>query len=65
MYIPRIRRITDAIATIQQQDPDTALTWHVIQHLIQSGKLTARKFGNAWLINLDELYRLFKKGGQK
>lgn len=39
-------------------DPDTVITRHFIESLIHSGQLTALKYGDAWLVNLDELYLL-------
>ncbi len=44
------------------QDPQTVINWKLVKRLIKEGKLTAMKFGNAWLINLDEFYGFFKKG---
>ena len=37
---------------------DTVITRHFIESLIHSGQLTALKYGDAWLVNLDELYLL-------
>ena len=62
MYIPRLRRINDVIAEIKAQDPQTVINWKLVKRLIKEGKLTTMKFGNAWLINLDEFYGFFKKG---
>lgn len=62
MYIPRLRKINDVIAEIKAQDPQTVINWKLVKRLIKEGKLTAMKFGNAWLINLDEFYGFFKKG---
>ncbi len=62
MYIPRLRKINDVIAEIKAQDPQTVINWKLVKRLIKEGKLTAMKFGNAWLINLDEYYGFFKKG---
>ena len=39
-------------------DPNTVITRHFIESLIHSGQLTALKYGDAWLVNLDELYLL-------
>lgn len=39
-------------------DPDTVITRHFIESLIHSGQLTALKYVDAWLVNLDELYLL-------
>lgn len=56
MYIPRLRRISDVINEMKKADPDSIITYYTIIKLIEVGKLTALKYGNAWLINLDELY---------
>ena len=56
MYIPRLRRISDVINEMKKADPDSIITYYSIIKLIEVGKLTASKYGNAWLINLDELY---------
>ncbi len=56
MYIPRLRRISDVINEMKKADPDSIITHYTIIKLIEVGKLTALKYGNAWLINLDELY---------
>ena len=56
MYIPRLRRISDVINEMKKADPDSIITYYSIIKLIEVGKLTAMKYGNAWLINLDELY---------
>ena len=65
MYIPRIRRITDVLTEIKKQDPETDLTWKLVKRLIKDKRLTAMKFGNSWLINLDEFYGFFRTGGKK
>lgn len=65
MYIPRIRRINDVLTEIKKQDPETDLTWKLVKRLIKDKRLKAMKFGNSWLINLDEFYGFFRKGGKK
>lgn len=56
MYIPRLRRISDALKEIKKNDPDTVLTRHFIEKLIHKNEISVLKYGDAWLINLDELY---------
>ena len=56
MYVPKLRRISDTLKEIKEKDPDTVLTRHFIEELIHSNEITALKYGDAWLINLDELY---------
>ena len=60
MYIPKLRRINDVIKQIRADDEQAEISWYLIQHLIKTGKLTAMKLGNSWLINLDELYDFFR-----
>ena len=59
MFIPRLRRIEQAIKKIKEFDKDTELNWRIIQQLVKTGVITSVKIGNAWLINIDELYSLF------
>ena len=56
MYIPRLRRISDTLNEIKSLDPQSVLTRHFIEELIHKKEITALKYGDAWLINLDELY---------
>ena len=65
MIIPRIRRINDVIREMKEKDPGTEVSWEMIQTLIKKGKITTKKFGNAWLINIDEFYQFFTKGDKK
>ena len=62
MIIPRIRRINDVIKEMKEKDPETEVSWEMIKTLIKTGKITTKKFGNSWLINLDEFYSFFTKG---
>ena len=62
MYIPRLRRINDVVAEIKEQDPESNITYRVIKELIAAKEITSMKYGNAWLINLDELYAYFSEG---
>lgn len=63
LYIPRLRRISDTLTEMKWQDPDTVVTRHFIVDLIRRKEITAMKYGDAWLINSDELYGYFS--GQK
>ena len=58
MYIPRLRRINDVIKEMKKADPESIITHCAIMKLIECEKITAMKYGNAWLINLDELYHV-------
>lgn len=59
MYIPRFRRIEQVLKEIKETDPNTELSWKMIKQLIENGAITQKKLGNAWLINIDELYSIF------
>ena len=59
MYIPRLRYISDAVKEIRETDPESPITYDLIRNLIEDGKITKMKYGNAWLVNMDELYYLF------
>ena len=56
MYLPRLRRISDVIKEMRAQDEDTVITRHIIEELIHKRELSALKYGDAWIVNLDELY---------
>ena len=58
MYLPRLRRISDVVKEVKRADPESVITYCAIMKLIECGKITAMKYGNAWLINLDELYHV-------
>lgn len=64
MYIPRLRRINDVLAEMKKRDPKTALKWRTVQYMIKQGAIISIKFGDAWLINIDELYNYFTKAGK-
>lgn len=56
MYVPRLRRIETVLKEIKQTDPKSVISrWFIIQ-LIRSEEITPLKYGDAWLINTDELY---------
>lgn len=63
MYVPRLRRMSDAIKELRQSDPASALTPHFLESLIYSQQLTQLKYGYAWLVNLDELYAYLTADG--
>lgn len=56
MYIPRLRRISDVLKEVKAADPQTVISRWFIVHLIRSRETTSLKFGDAGLINTDELY---------
>lgn len=56
MYVPRLRRIDSVLKEIKAADPKSVISrWFIIQ-LIRSKEITPLKYGDAWLINTDELY---------
>lgn len=60
MYIPRLRKKENVIKEVKAKDENSALTYNLLFKLTQMGKITQIKYGNAMLINLDELYDFFK-----
>ena len=45
---------------MRESDPESVITYALIKELIKQKKLTAMKYENAWLVNLDELYFYFR-----
>lgn len=56
MYIPRLRKIDVVLKDMKQADPDTVISRFFITKLLREGKITPLKYGDAWVVNLDELY---------
>lgn len=46
-------------------DPDSPVSWYFLRELCKKGKITTLKYGNSWLINVDELYAFFQGGGER
>ena len=65
MYIPRLRKRENVIKEIKKIDPNTALTGYLIERLTKENKITKIKYGNAWVLNLDELFDYFHKKDEK
>ena len=59
MYMPRLRRIDTVLKTMKQVDPDTVVTRYFITTLLREEKITPLKYGDAWVVNIDELYGFF------
>ncbi len=64
MYIPKLRKIPQVVKEIKSRDKNSAVTDYLIYELIRKGEISQIKYGNAWLINLDELYNFFTKKEQ-
>lgn len=56
MYIPRLRKIDAVLKDMKQADPDTVVSRFFIIKLLREGKITPLKYGDAWVVNIDELY---------
>ena len=65
MYIPKLRKKEQIIKEIKKIDPNTAITGYLINTLIKNGSLSKVEYGNAHLINLDEIADFFTKKEQK
>ena len=59
MYLPRLRKISDAIHEIRRFDGECALSAFFIHQLIRKGKISSLLYGDALLVNLDELFAFF------
>lgn len=55
MTTPRMRTAPGALAIIQQQDPDTAVTLHYLRRLIKTGAIPCVPVGRKKLVNVDKL----------
>ncbi len=56
MYIPRLRKIDAVLKEMKQSDSDTVISRFFITKLLRDGKITPLKYGDAWVVNIDELY---------
>lgn len=56
MYIPRLRKIDAVLKDMKQADPDTVVSQYFITKLLRDGQITPLKYGDAWVVNIDELY---------
>ena len=54
--MPRLRRIDTVLKAMKQADPDTVITRYFITTLLQESTITPLKYGDAWVVNIDELY---------
>lgn len=59
MYIPRLRKIPQAVREIKALDKNTAITEYLVRQLIKKKQITAIKYASVWVINLDEIYAFF------
>ena len=58
MYIPRLRYINDAVKEMKENDPACPVTYYLIRTLIEKGVISKIKYGSAWLVNMDELFKV-------
>jgi hypothetical protein len=65
MYIPKLRKKDKVINDIRKIDPNTALTTTLITKMIRKGEISKIDYGNAQLVNLDELAEFFSRKEQK
>ena len=54
-------KLADVLNEVKQVDPDTCLTRSMLIELMKQGVITPLKYGNAWVVNMDELL-LFVNG---
>ncbi len=65
MYIPPLRKKEKIIEEIKKRDKDSVLTYYIIDNLIKKGYIKEIKYGNACLVNIDELAIFFNSIGEK
>lgn len=65
MYIPKLRKKENIMKDIKKLDENTALTLYLINTLIKKGEITKIDYGNAHLVNIDEIAYFFTKKRQK
>lgn len=53
----RMRTIRDALKTIKELDPDSAVTYNFIKQLCEAEKITTVRLNKKYLLNLDELLK--------
>ena len=63
MYLPRLRKLSDAYNEIQRLDPQTALTYRQLRSMMERRDLTFFQYSNAWVVNMDELFAHFTTRG--
>ena len=61
MYIPKLRKQDNVAKEIKKIDDNTALTGYLVETLVRKGLISKIDYGNAILINLDELAEFFTK----
>ena len=65
MYIPKLRKKEKVIKEIRKIDPSTEFTMTLLNKLIKNGEISKIDYGNAQLVNLDELAEFFTRKEQK
>ena len=63
MYLPRLRKLSDAYDEIKRLDPQTALTSRQLRSMMERRDLTFFQYSNAWVVNMDELFAHFTTRG--
>ena len=53
----RMRTIRDALKTIKELDPDSAVTYNFIKQLCETDKITNVRLNKKYLLNIDELLK--------
>ena len=53
----RMRTIRDALTTIKELDPDSAVTYNFIKQLCETDKITNVRLNKKYLLNIDELLK--------
>ena len=64
MYNPNLRKQEKIANDIKKIDKNSAVTTYLIECLTKQGKINRIKYGNAWLINIDEVADFFTSKGK-
>ena len=65
MYIPKLRKKEHIMKDIKELDENTAITLYLINTMIKKGELTKINYGNAQLVNIDEIADFFTPKEEK
>lgn len=62
MQIPRMRTAAGVVATLRAEDPETAVSVHMVRQLILSGAVPYVESGTRKLVNVDTVCEYLMSG---
>jgi len=51
----RLRNILTAVEEIKKKDPETAITYYMLNRMVLRGEVPSKKYGGRHLVDLDTL----------